>query len=67
MDIGEFEVQTTWHFVVTVQPPASVTAETGFGLSIAAEDSSGDVDSSINGNVSLAMYNTPARRPSAAR
>ena len=59
VDIGAFEVQTTWHFVVTVQPSASVTAGSGFGLTVTAEDSLGNVDSSFNGTVSVALYNNP--------
>ena len=59
VDIGAYEVQTIWEFVVTAQPPASVTAGSGFGLTVTVEDSTGNVDSSFNGTVSLALYNNP--------
>ena len=45
--------------VVTAQPPASVTAGSTFGLTVTAEDSSGNVDSSFDGTVTLAMANNP--------
>ncbi len=45
--------------VVTTQPPASVAAGSGFGLTVTAEDSSGNVDTSFNGTVTVALSNTP--------
>ena len=45
--------------VVTAQPPASVTAGTGFGLTVTAEDNSGNVDTSFNGTVTVAMASNP--------
>ena len=59
VDIGAFEVQAGFHFVVTAQPPGSVTAGTGFGLTVTAENSSGAVDSSISGTVTVAIDNNP--------
>ena len=59
VDIGAFEVQAGFHFVVTAQPTGSITAGTGFGLTVTAEDSSGAVDSSFSGTVTVAMYNNP--------
>jgi streptogramin lyase len=47
------------HFVVTQQPPTSVTAGTGFGLTVEAEDRSGNVDSSFDGTVTVALANNP--------
>ena len=47
------------HFVVTGQPPLSVTAGTLFGLEVEAEDSSGNLDSSFNGTVTVALANNP--------
>jgi hypothetical protein len=44
------------HLVVTNPPPAGVTAGSGFGLTVAAEDAEGNVDTSFNGSVTL----TPA-------
>ncbi len=45
--------------MVTAEPPSSVTAGAGFGLTVTAEDSDGNVDSSFNGTVSVALYNNP--------
>jgi streptogramin lyase len=47
------------HFVVTQQPATSVAAGTGFGLTVDAEDSSGNLDSSFNGTVTVALANNP--------
>ncbi len=47
------------HFVLSQQPPASVTAGTGFGLTVQADDSSGDLDSSFNGTVTVALASNP--------
>jgi choice-of-anchor C domain-containing protein len=57
-DIGAFEVQ--FGLVVTAQPPGSVTAGSGFGLTVAAEDSSGHVETSYNGTVTVALSNNPS-------
>ena len=45
--------------MVTQQPPASVTAGSPFGLTVEAEDSSGNLDSSFNGTVTVALANNP--------
>jgi hypothetical protein len=45
--------------VVTAEPPASVTAGSGFGLVVAAEDAYGNVDPSYSGNVMLILANHP--------
>ncbi|MFI5454720.1 MAG: hypothetical protein ACHRXM_04655 [Isosphaerales bacterium] len=47
------------HFVVTQQPPSSVTAGAPFDLTIEAEDSSGNLDSSFIGTVTAALTNNP--------
>ncbi len=55
VDIGAFEVQPTSHLAVTTQPPASVMAGTGFGLTITAEDASGNTLTSFDGTVTVAL------------
>ena len=42
---------TADQLVVTAQPPTGVVAGTGFGLTVAAEDAAGNVDTSFNGAV----------------
>jgi hypothetical protein len=56
-DIGAFEVQ--FALVVTAQPPGSITAGSGFGLTVTAEDSSGNVETSYNGTVAVALASNP--------
>ena len=46
-------------FVVKQQPPASTAAGTGFGLTVQAEDRLGNLDSSYNGLVTVALANEP--------
>ena len=41
--------------VVTQQPPSSVTAGRGFGLTVQAEDSSGNSITSFNGTVTVGL------------
>ncbi len=50
---------TTSQLVVTQQPPASVTAGSGFGLTVEAEDSSGNPITSFDGTVTVALANNP--------
>ena len=45
--------------MVTQQPPASVTAGTPFGLTVQAEDSSGNPITSFNGTVTVALASNP--------
>ena len=45
--------------VTTQQPPASVTAGTPFGLTVEAEDSSGNLVTSFNGMVTVALASNP--------
>jgi len=56
--IGVVTLNST-HFVVTKQPPSTVTAGTPFGLTVEAEDSAGNLDSSFNGTVTVALENNP--------
>ena len=44
---------------MTQQPPASVTADTPFGLTVDADDSSGNLLSSFDGTVTVALANNP--------
>jgi hypothetical protein len=60
VDIGAFEVQATNHLAVTAQPPSGVTAGSGFGFTVTAEDKSGNVLSSFNGTVTVALANNPS-------
>jgi streptogramin lyase len=50
---------STSQLVVTTQPPASVTAGSGFGLTVTAEDSSGNPIISFNGTVTVALASNP--------
>ena len=45
--------------MVTTQPPSSVTAGSGFGLTVQAEDSSGNLITSFNGTVTVALASNP--------
>ena len=45
--------------VITTPAPASVTAGDPFGLSVAAEDSYGNVATAYSGPVTLALSNNP--------
>ncbi len=44
---------------MTQQPPASIAAGTPFGLTVEAEDRSGNLDPSFNGTVTVALANNP--------
>ena len=46
---------TTTQLAVTAQPPATVAAGAGFGLTVTAETSSGAVDPTFNGTVTLSL------------
>jgi streptogramin lyase len=50
---------TTSQLVVTTEPPSSVTAGSGFGLTVTAEDSSGNLITSFNGTVTIALATNP--------
>jgi hypothetical protein len=45
--------------VITQQPPGSVTAGSGFGLTVQAEDSSGNLVSSFTGTVTVGLASNP--------
>ena len=45
--------------VVTQQPPANLTAGSGFGLTVQAEDSSGNLITSFNGTVTVGLASNP--------
>jgi hypothetical protein len=47
---------TNDQLVVTSGPPSSVTAGTGFGFTVSAEDGSGNVDTAFNGSVTVSNY-----------
>jgi len=49
----------TSQLVVTYEPPGSVTAGSGFGLTVTAEDSAGNVITSFNGTVTVAIGTNP--------
>jgi hypothetical protein len=46
--------------VVTTPPPGGVTAGSGFGLSVAAEDPDGTIDTTFSGAITLALGDDPA-------
>jgi streptogramin lyase len=50
---------TSSQLVVTTQPPPIVTAGTPFSLTVQAENASGNVISSFNGTVTVALANNP--------
>jgi streptogramin lyase len=47
------------HLFVTTQPPNSVAPGSRFNVAIAAEDAFGNIDSSFNGSVMLALASNP--------
>ncbi len=59
VDFGAYEFQATTFLVVTTQPPSSVTAGSGFGFTVTAEDHSGNLLTSFNGTVTVALLNNP--------
>ena len=46
--------------VVTTEPPSTVTAGAGFEVDVTAEDANGNVDTSFNGTVTIALDNNAA-------
>jgi streptogramin lyase len=54
--VGAYYLQ---NLVVTTQPPASVTAGSSFSLTVQAQDISGNLITSFNGTVTLALANNP--------
>jgi hypothetical protein len=59
--LGTFSVNVSpaTQLVITAQPPSSIVAGSGFGLSVAVEDGSGNVVKNYSGTVMLAMANDP--------
>jgi streptogramin lyase len=57
--VGAIGVDYLKNLVVTAQPPASVTAGSGFGLTVQARDASGNLITSFNGTVTLALGSNP--------
>ncbi len=53
------DAPVTGQLVVTQQPPSSLAAGTPFGLTVDAEDSSGNIETSFNGTVTVALANNP--------
>src|SRR5947209_1556956 len=47
------------NLVVTTQPPASVTAGSGFGLTVQDQDSAGNLITSFNGTVTVGLASNP--------
>src|SRR5262249_7447025 len=45
--------------VITAQPPGTVTLGAAFGLTVTAEDASGNVDTTFTGSVALALASNP--------
>jgi streptogramin lyase len=56
--IGFVTLYTT-NLVVTQEPPTSVIAGSGFGLTAEAEDNSGNLVTSFNGTVTVALASNP--------
>jgi streptogramin lyase len=50
---------STSQLVVTQQPPSSIAAGSPFGLTVTAEDSSGNPITSFNGTVAVGLENNP--------
>jgi hypothetical protein len=59
VDVGAFEFDAGTRLVVRAQPPASVTAGSQFALTVTAKDSSGVVDTSFHGTVTVALQSNP--------
>ena len=56
-DLASFGIPS--RLAITSQPPASVTAGKDFGLKVTVEDDLGNVATSYNGPVTIALRNTP--------
>jgi hypothetical protein len=59
VDIGAFEGLTAVPLIVMSQPPATVSAGQGFGLTVAVMADSGNIDSTYNGTVTVALQDNP--------
>ena len=58
-NVATFSVQMPYDLVVTTEPPSSLTAGTTFGLTVKVEDNEGNVQTSFNGAVTIALANNP--------
>jgi hypothetical protein len=56
-DLVSYDLSVT--MAITVQPPASVTAGSPFGLRVTLENSSGDVDTNYIGDVTISLDDNP--------
>ena len=68
LELSPFAVQTfrllndapiTGQLNVTQQPPATIAAGTQFGLTVEVDDSSGNIETSYDGTVTVALANSP--------
>ena len=59
VDIGAFEFHSALFLGMTAQPPDNIQAGTSFGVTVVARNSSGTVDTSFNGTVTVALENNP--------
>jgi hypothetical protein len=59
-DVVLTQVAKATHLVVSTQPPSSVTAGTGFGLAVTAEDDQGNVVTTYSGSVTLTLASSPS-------
>jgi hypothetical protein len=57
--VATLDPTSTTHLVITQQAPSSVTAGSGFGLTVQAEDSSGGLVTSFNGTVTVGLATNP--------
>ena len=56
-DLASYGLPT--QLVITAQPPATVTAGSGFGLTVTVEDRLGNVVTDYNGSVTIALASNP--------
>jgi streptogramin lyase len=59
IDVAAVNQTPITQLVITQQPPASLTAGSGFGLTVQAEDSSGNLITSFNGTVTVGLASNP--------
>jgi hypothetical protein len=60
-DLASYELGS--QLVVSAQPPSSVTAGTQFGFTVTALDSSGDVETTFDGSVTVTFGSNPGGGP----
>ena len=59
IELLEERIAPVVFLAVSGEPPASVTAGSGFGISVAVDDGIGEVDTSFNDTIALALANNP--------